>query len=825
MKCSFLLLLLLVPLLPSPHPTSATPPPPSPPPPSKECAVTVVLVGGTGDLAKRYLWPAIFQSYMERECLPPGDDSSRGCGLVVVGGSREPVRGNVMEVWGDLLRGVQCASVSCEVCLHKFINTSLRRRIGQEEDYAELAKALDDTYKTLNYTEVGRVFYLSVPPSAYVSIARYIHEHSRPVGAAWMKVVLEKPFGSDLSSAHLLASELGRCLWEDEVYRVDHYLGKAGVQQILPFRHANSAKLDWLWNQAHVQHIEVSVKERLDVEGRSRFFDQYGIIRDMHQNHLTEVLLRVLVTLQQNHSKLHQHQKMTSLTQLYPPMLQRSILGQYAGYWEHLERDNVDSTKSTTPTYAAVTLHSSDPQWRGVPFILTAGKQLDERKAFARVVFKKWKFSPVDDVEGTCPAEILFLIQDEVLARPGVLISSHFFGMDLEYGGLEWTQKIIGMGHCSYLFLSPLDWTSNAYVSLVADILDGKKENFVDTESLLGSWQVWDPLLNEIKLANRSLQLLHYSPQDLTALKLEIQNNRLKFDQPPPPPTTAQTPPPITAQTPPSITAQTQAPISTVEEVCKEGLQDLPYPDVQALMGSREHVTACLAKELHISARQCVEESGVFHLALSGGRSPRPLLGLLALEYAEVFPWKHTHIWQTDERCVGSNDTNSNWNQIDELLLSQLSVPYSHLHPMPVLLQGGLCEDQDSGSLLYQDQIQATIGRLELDHVVLGVGRDGHVASLFPASELSHPLPPPRNSSQWVELTRLAETAAVTVKERMSLSYRSLLSAKALSIVILGEGKEDIVGRIMEGTTYPEMPIFKLLEGRKARGLTLYIAT
>lgn len=791
-KCSFFLFL-LVPLLPSPPPTSATPPPPS-----KECAVTVVLVGGTGDLAKRYLWPAIFHSYMERECLPPGD-SGGGCGLVVVGGSREPVRGNVNEMWGDLLRGVQCASVSCEVCLHKFINASLRLRIGWEEDYTHLSKTLDDTYKRLNYTEVGRVFYLSVPPSAYVSIVQHIHAHSRPVDDVWMKVVLEKPFGSDLSSARLLASELGHYLLEDEVYRVDHYLGKTGVQQILPFRRANSAKLDWLWNQAHVQHIKVSIKERLDVEGRSRFFDQYGIIRDMHQNHLTEVLMRVLVTLQRNHSDLHQHQKMSSLTQLYPPMLQRSILGQYAGYQEHLERDQVGSTNSTTPTYAAVVLHSRDPQWRGVPFILTAGKQLDERKAFARVVFKQWRFSPVDDVGGVCPAEIVFLIQDEALGRPGILISRHFFGMDLEYGGLEWTQKtIIRIGHCSYSFLSPVDWTSNAYVSLIADILDGRKESFVDTESLLASWRVWDPLLNEIKLANGSLQLLHYSPQHLAALEFRIQNNILKYDQ---------TPAPSTGY------------------VCKEGRQDLPYPDVQALVGSKEDVTACLAKELQNSASRCVGESGVFHLALSGGHSPRLLLSLLALEYAETFPWKHTHIWQTDERCIGRNDTNSNWNQIDDLLLSQLSVPYSHLHPMPVLLQGGLCEGQDKGHLLYQQEMQAAIGRLELDHVVVGVGRDGHVASLFPSSELSHPLPPPGNSSQWVELTRLAETAAITVKERMSLSYRTLLSAKAMSIVILGEGKEDIVASIMEGTTDPEMPIFKLLEGSKARGLTVYIAT
>ena len=123
----------------------------------------------------------------------------------------------------------------------------------------------------------------------------------------------------------------------------------------------------------------------------------------------------------------------------------------------------------------------------------------------------------------------------------------------------------------------------------------------------------------------------------------------------------------------------------------------------------------------------------MFHLALPGGRSPIPLLNALSLEYAEAFPWKHTHIWQTDERCVPANHSHSNWNQIDRLLISQVSIPYHQLHPMPVTLQSGVCEPADRGCGLYESQLQREIGRAQLDHVVLGVGRDGHIASLFPS--------------------------------------------------------------------------------------------
>ena len=762
-------------------------PPPVSPSSDRQCRVSVVLVGSTGDLARRYLWPAIFHSYMERECHPSPPDHAQGCGLMVVGGSRRAM-GEEGE-WQGLLSGIHCDTLSCEICLQRFTNATLRLKIGEEADYRTVSQTLAGIYRRLNCTESGRVFYLSVPPFAYVSIVKSIHTHGRPEEGAWLRVVLEKPFGDSLASARHLSRELEQYLDEDEVYRVDHYLGKSGVQQITQFRRANSMKLQPLWTNAHIQRIEVSVKERLGVEGRTEFFDKYGIIRDMHQNHLTEVLLRVLVDLDpwpSSERENFEKQKRSFLAKLWPPTLQQSILGQYNGYLSHVALQ-LGEAESKTPTYASVALYSRDPKWKGVPFLLTAGKQLDERRALARVVFKKWQFSLMDEDTLSCEVEVVFLIQNDELGQPGVLVSKHFSGMDLELEGSQWER--VEINGCSYLFASSGNGASgNAYVSLVGDILDGQKENFVDTDSLLASWVVWDSLLREVESTNTSLELIPYSPQDLTALDFSIENTRLI------------------------------ATTSNPQHTCGAKIL-LPHSNVPALVGSGEVITSCLAEEIYESAVTSVARAGAFHLALPGGRSPKLLFNFLSLGYAEVFPWRHTHIWQTDERCVLHNHTESNWNQIDELLLSQVSIPYHQLHPIPVAIQSGVCISAEGVCGLYEWELQDVIGSVTLDHIVVGVGRDGHIASLFPLSDEQ-----PANSSQWVWLIKLPDTSAVTLKERMTLSYETLLSARAVSVLVTGEGKEEIVRGIMTGIG--NTPVMKLMENAQGnRKITFYVAT
>ena len=788
------------------------------------CGVSFVLLGFTGDLARRYLWPALFQIFMETECLPRSvASSSMRCGLVVVGGSKEPVRSYNSAVWREVLGGgVQCETISCELCLDKFIRSSLKLKIYDEEDYKSISRTLSEANERLNQTEVGRIFYLSVPPSAYPTIVKYIHLYGRPESTAWMRVVLEKPFGNDLSSAELLAKVIGQYLEEEEVYRVDHYLRKYGVQQILPFRCANSAKLGLLWNRDHIQHIEVSLKERLDIKGRSAFFDKYGIIRDVHQSHLTEILARVGGNMCKCDDGADFHkEKIDFLSSFYSPTLDHSVLGQYSGYTQHLaedgvlERDEVlasTANNSFTPTYAAVALYSRDLAWIGVPFLLTAGKQLNERKAFARVLFNQFMFSNAMD-SPSCPVEIIFLIQDEEYHRPGILLSSHF--SDLKLDSLV---KTIVIENCSYYFLSNpnANTGNNPYIALIGDIFSGKKENFVDTSSLLQSWMIWDPLLKEIQLARHKLDLFTYSPGNLGNLDFHIEKTQLV--------------PHVNVtriKTHPGL----DDPCNEVsgdpynEVTCSE-VSDDPCNEVSDLLvgqlsviANRNQLAACLAKELKKSATSSISERGVFHLALPGGKSIRTLLNRLSLEYRHAFPWKHTHIWQTDERCVRLNHTESNWSQIDKLLLSQVFIPYHQLHPMPVTLQSGVCASEDKGSGLYSKQLWDVIGGIELDHVVLGVGHDGHIASIFPSSDLYKALP--------AEDVLLMEATSdhFIIRRRMTLTYQTILSARAISVIITGDKKKELMNMMMrkDEELNRDIPLIKLIQTSRKNQIRLFI--
>ena len=854
------------------------------------CGVSFVLLGFTGDLARRYLWPALFQIFMETECLPRSvASSSMRCGLVVVGGSKEPVRSYNSAVWREVLGGgVQCETISCELCLDKFIRSSLKLKIYDEEDYKSISRTLSEANERLNQTEVGRIFYLSVPPSAYPTIVKYIHLYGRPESTAWMRVVLEKPFGNDLSSAELLAKVIGQYLEEEEVYRVDHYLRKYGVQQILPFRCANSAKLGLLWNRDHIQHIEVSLKERLDIKDRSGFFDKYGIIRDVHQSHLTEILARVGGNMCKCDDGADFHkEKIDFLSSFYSPTLDHSVLGQYSGYTQHLaedgvlERDEVlasTANNSFTPTYAAVALYSRDLAWIGVPFLLTAGKQLNERKAFARVLFNQFMFSNAMD-SPSCPVEIIFLIQDEEYHRPGILLSSHF--SDLKLDSLV---KTIVIENCSYYFLSNpnANTGNNPYIALIGDIFSGKKENFVDTSSLLQSWMIWDPLLKEIQLARHKLDLFTYSPGNLGNLDFHIEKTqlvphvnvtRIKTHPGLDDPCNEVSGDPYNEVTCSEVSDDPCNKVSgdpykevTCSEVsddpcnevsgdpcnevsgdpcnevsgdpCNEVSGD-PYNEVTfnevsddpcnevsdllvgqlSVIANRNQLAACLAKELKKSATSSISERGVFHLALPGGKSIRTLLNRLSLEYRHAFPWKHTHIWQTDERCVRLNHTESNWSQIDKLLLSQVFIPYHQLHPMPVTLQSGVCASEDKGSGLYSKQLWDVIGGIELDHVVLGVGHDGHIASIFPSSDLYKALP--------AEDVLLMEATSdhFIIRRRMTLTYQTILSARAISVIITGDKKKELMNMIMrkDEELNRDIPLIKLIQTSRKNQIRLFI--
>nr|pir glucose-6-phosphate 1-dehydrogenase (EC 1.1.1.49), endoplasmic reticulum - rabbit [Oryctolagus cuniculus] len=318
--------------------------------------VSVILLGATGDLAKKYLWQGLFQLFL--------DEAGKGHSFSFHGAAlTAPKQGQ--ELMAKALESLSCprdmAPSLCAELQAQFLRLSRYRQLKTAEDYQALGRDIEAQVQQEGLREAGRMFYFSVPPFAYADIARNINSSCRPGPGAWLRVVLEKPFGHDHLSAQQLATELGSFFQEEEMYRVDHYLGKQAVAQILPFRDQNRRALDSLWNRHHVERVEIIMKETVDAEGRTSFYEEYGVIRDTLQNHLTEILTLVAMELPANVScseavLRHKLQAFRALRRLQRGS---AVVGQYQTYSEQVrgELRKPAGSPSLTPTFAGVLVH------------------------------------------------------------------------------------------------------------------------------------------------------------------------------------------------------------------------------------------------------------------------------------------------------------------------------------------------------------------------------------------------------------------------------------------------------------------------------------
>ena len=329
--------------------------------------------------------------------------------------------------------------------------------------------------------------------------------------------------------------------------------------------------------------------------------------------------------------------KKSILSKLYPPLLRHSLLGQYIDYQKHLQEDEVlqplvnDSNSSTsiTPTFASVVLYLYDPRWHRVPFILVSGKQLDKRTSYARVVFKQRQFrvGSRSSNHSPCQQEIIFLIQGEQLPSPGVLISEQLSSTRLTYpkmGSVRWTEESTTYPKASddnnrkYTYIHPSQTVeTNAYVSVIRAVLEGEQKHFVDTGSLLLSWEVWSPLLHEIELSKHSLDLRPYSAYMLDGLDFELKGTTIL-------PSSSIS----TIDTNSKVVSKIGASISSnVSTYWTELLKH------RIVVAGKYALSYLVAEDLLRAAQKSVIERGEFQMALPGGQSPLPLMNVLSLIY------------------------------------------------------------------------------------------------------------------------------------------------------------------------------------------------
>ncbi|MDE1155773.1 MAG: glucose-6-phosphate dehydrogenase [Acidobacteriaceae bacterium] len=446
----------------------------------------VVIFGASGDLTKRKLLPALF--HLKQQNLLPED-------FTVVGVARRDLSATfAADMQDGILKGggVDAGDSSLKPFMDrvKYFATEFDNDEGFEKLKAFLAD-LDQQFGTKG----NRLFYLAVAPEYFADIAQRLTKHgmTQTENGKWVNVIIEKPFGVDLESAKKLNTEINAVLREDQIFRIDHYLGKETVQNILVFRFGN-ALFEPIWNRNFIDHIEITAAESIGIEGRGPFYEKAGALRDVLQNHVMEVLSFVAMEPPDSFaSDAVRTEKLKVWKAIEPIPVENTARGQYApgdvdgqkviGYREE-ERVNPESS---TETYAAMKLEIENWRWAGVPFYIRAGKRLTKRVTEVTVVFKQpplhlFKNNATD---GKIQPNVLQL---RIQPDEGITLS---FGAKIP--GPTTNVKPVEM-HFSYADAFGKS-SANGYERLLLDAMLGDGTLFAEREGVETTWALMTPIL------------------------------------------------------------------------------------------------------------------------------------------------------------------------------------------------------------------------------------------------------------------------------------------------------------------------------------------
>lgn len=447
---------------------------------------SIIIFGASGDLTRRKLIPSLFN--LCRKGRAPKQVRILGYGGTAY--THEAFRAH-------LEQGIrQFAAFEFQPEQWAAFAETIFYLQGKYDQFADF-ETLDAEISKLENGADNRIYYMATPPSVYPNIIDLLGATGQlNERSGWRRVVIEKPFGADLASAQSLNRQIHKTLSENQIYRIDHYLGKETVQNILVARFANTI-FEPLWNRNYIDHVEITVTEKVGVEHRARFYDSVGVMRDMFQNHLLQLLSLVAMEPPSAfEANALRNEKVKVLASIRPMNIEsaskNTVRAQYRGY---LQEDGVN-LESKTPTFAALKLHVDNWRWQGVPFYLRSGKALKEKLSQIVIQFKEPPHLLFNGANGgpNPNALVLYLQPDEGVhwrfeaKVPDTISETRSVDMEFHYAD-SFTKTAL----------------PEAYERLLLDTISGDASLFTRADEVEAAWGLIDPILEAWNASHQTL--------------------------------------------------------------------------------------------------------------------------------------------------------------------------------------------------------------------------------------------------------------------------------------------------------------------------------